>query len=177
MKIDKYEFSIINHWIKVNKDTLKNIYSTFLDIFNDKYNLELIDSKQLFFDLSVYIYYNVKDKYGITLFNSNEDKKKYLNSLIERNKNNDYDNNYDNNYDNYHRKIVNNHNNTDNTNTDNTNNSNNSIINDTSSYLSNSEYDDDNYDNYDYDNYDYDELYNKFFNNDDETLYHFVPSE
>jgi hypothetical protein len=171
MKIEKYEFSIINHWIKINKDTLKNIYSTFLDIFNDKYNLELIDSKQLFFDLSVYMYYNFKDKYGITLFNSNEDKKKYLNSLIERNKNNDYDNNYDNNYDNYHRKIVNN-------NTDNTDNTNNSIINDTSSYFSCSEndYDDDNFDDCYKDEY-YDELYNKFFNNDDETLYNFVPSE
>lgn len=176
MKISEYEFSKINNWIRINRDVIKNIYSLFLNICNDKYDLKIMNSKQLFFDLSLYLYYNTEDKYGITLFDSNEAKKNYicsLNNEFINDRNIDENNNYDtlknNKVIDYEQKInkydeniiyrINNQNSDD------------------SSTFSDFSHND--YDNFDdcYTDEHWDELYNKFFNNDDDpTLYHFIPS-
>ncbi len=46
MKISKDELDNIKSWIRVNRDTIKILYSLFLGICNDKYGLRLVDSKQ-----------------------------------------------------------------------------------------------------------------------------------
>ncbi len=180
MKISEEEFHNINYWIRVNRDTIKSLYSLFLYICNKKYDLKLIDSKQLYFDLSVYFYYNLYDKYGITLFNNMEEKKKYITLLNEQLKNNLL-----NEEDDYQNKLFMN------------NKDNNKLYSDDNGLYSddnglylddNGLYSDDNglYES-DYESLDktyynesyYEELYNKLFNNYDEndpTLYHFRPS-
>ena len=54
-KISKSDFNKINSWIYLNKDIIKNLYSIFLFVCNDKYDLELMNSKQLYLDFSIYL--------------------------------------------------------------------------------------------------------------------------
>ncbi len=79
MRICDDELNKINYWISVNRDVTKSLYGSFLYICNEKYGLQLMDSKRLYFDLCIYFYYNLYDKYGITLFNSKKEKKDYYN--------------------------------------------------------------------------------------------------
>ena len=161
MKIEKEEFSKINNWIRINRDVIKNIYSSILNVCNNKYDLKLIDNKKLYFDLSIYLYYNVEDKYGITLFNSNEEKRNYKNSLNKPNNNNSLY--YSINNEDYEKKSLNNNkqNNEDYEKKSLSNNKQNNIKCDED--LSDNDYD--NFDECMDDKY-YEELYNEFFCND-----------
>ncbi len=177
MKISKDELDNIKSWIRVNRDTIKSLYSLFLSICNDKYDLRLVDSKQLYFDLSVYFYYNLYDKYGITLFDNMEEKKKYINSLSNQllNKPLYYDSSNIFNED-YENKCISSLNNNEVIDDYNKNYTNKSESDSESDFeLFNKEYYNEEYLNEEY----YEELYHKFFENYDEndpTLYHFIPT-
>ncbi len=176
MKISKDELDNIKSWIRVNRDTIKILYSLFLGICNDKYGLRLVDSKQLYFDLSVYFYYNLYDKYGITLFDNMEEKKKYINSLSNQllNKPLYYDssNIFNEDYE-YENKCISSLNNNEVMNDYHKSESENESESDFE--LFNKEYYNEESSNEEY----YEELYHKFFENYDEndpTLYHFIPT-
>ncbi len=80
MKINECELNEIRNWISINREPIKRLYNTFLYVCNEKYDLRLMDSKQLYFDLCLYFYYHTYDKYGITFFNSKEERDNYYNS-------------------------------------------------------------------------------------------------
>ncbi len=61
------EYEKIHKWMKLNRKMLQNIYTLFLSICNDTYQLELHDSKQLYHDLSIYFYHTLRDDYGNVL--------------------------------------------------------------------------------------------------------------
>ncbi len=176
MKISKDELDNIKSWIRVNRDTIKSLYSLFLSICNDKYDLRLVDSKQLYFDMSVYFYYNLYDKYGITLFNNMEEKKKYINSLSNQllNKSLYYDSSNIFNED-YENRRISSLNNNEVMNDFNKSESETENESESDYELFDKEYYNEEYSNEEY----YEELYHKFFENYDEndpTLYHFIPT-
>jgi hypothetical protein len=89
------EYQDIKHWVKINKTIIRDVYYLFLDICNQKYDLALYDSKQLYYDMCVYFYYTLRDDYGDILFNSMREKRNYIESLkYDYRNDNDSSNNY-----------------------------------------------------------------------------------
>ncbi len=78
-------------WCKINRNTLKIAYSIFLDIFNDKYNLQLIKNEFLYSDFCKYMYESGVDKYGNMLFNNRDEYIKFCkeNKMEESDSEND----------------------------------------------------------------------------------------
>ncbi len=64
-------------WCKTNRNTLKIAYNIFLEIFNDKYNLQLVEDSHLYNNFCKYMYESSDDVYGVTLFDTIDDYKKY----------------------------------------------------------------------------------------------------
>jgi hypothetical protein len=76
--ISPEEYEKIHKWMKSHRKMLQNIYHLFLHICNEKYHLELYNSKALYHDLSIYFYYTLCDDYGML----DEEKKMIKKSLI-----------------------------------------------------------------------------------------------
>jgi hypothetical protein len=80
----KEEYERIHQWIRINKRLLRNLYQLFLQVFNDKYHLELYDSKQLYHDLCIYFYHTLRDDYHQVILNPEEEDKRSNEYRIKR---------------------------------------------------------------------------------------------
>ncbi len=146
------DFYKIKSWIYINRSMIKNIYSIFLYVFNEKYNFELMNSKQLYLDFAIYLYYNLEDKYEYLIVDK-----------VQHNKHIKYDNSNEN---------------SENDDYENINNENNNINYNNINYKNNDESDSEEYEFLDtffndyYNNKEYDDIFEEFYNND-ESLYNF----
>ena len=64
----------IQKWMAVNRSMLQEIYQQFLHIYNDKHGMALKNTKSLYHDFCLHLYYNYVDDYGYTLFETQEEK-------------------------------------------------------------------------------------------------------
>lgn len=63
----------IQKWMAVNRPILQEIYQQFLYIY-DKNGMTLKNTKSLYHDFCLHLYYNYVDDYGYTLFENQEEK-------------------------------------------------------------------------------------------------------
>lgn len=64
----------IQKWMSVNRPVLQEIYQQFLYIYTVKYDLNLKNTKSLYHDFCLHLFYNYVDDYGYTLFENQEEK-------------------------------------------------------------------------------------------------------
>jgi hypothetical protein len=69
----------IQRWMSVNRPVLQEIYQQFLYIYSVKHDLNLKNTKSLYHDFCLHLYYNYVDDYGYTLFESQEEKNAHYN--------------------------------------------------------------------------------------------------
>ncbi len=69
----------IQKWMSVNRPVLQEIYQQFLYIYSVKHDLNLKNTKSLYHDFCLHLYYNYVDNYGYTLFENQEEKNAHYN--------------------------------------------------------------------------------------------------
>jgi hypothetical protein len=74
---DPATYTKIQKWMSINRPMLQEIYHRFLNIYNIKYDLNLKNTKTLYHDFCIHLYYTYEDNYGFTLFETQEEKNAY----------------------------------------------------------------------------------------------------
>ncbi len=74
---DSTTYAQIQKWMSINRPMLQEIYHRFLYIYNIKHDLNLKNTKTLYHDFCIHLYYTYEDNYGFTLFETQEEKNAY----------------------------------------------------------------------------------------------------